>query len=112
MAESARRKRGMKTAREVTAGLWEPKPDTPHLQVTVDHLFADIWTRPGLSIRDRRLVTIGVLAVLGKGNSLELQFEAGMRRKELTAEQVNEIVLHLAHYVGWPQVSATARAAE
>ena len=35
---------------------------------TVDHLFGDVWSRPGLRVRDRRLMTIGVLAALGKAS--------------------------------------------
>ena len=44
-------------------------PDTiagPYVDVTVDHLFGAVWTREALDIRDRRMLTIGVLAALGQ----------------------------------------------
>jgi len=90
-------------------------PDTiegPYVDVTVDHLFGTIWTREALDVRDRRMVTIGVLAALGQAPLLEIQFGAALERGELTEEQVRELVLHLAHYIGWPLSTAVNAAAE
>jgi 4-carboxymuconolactone decarboxylase len=98
---------------EVYQGRVNIDPDlTPHQATTVDHVFGEIWSRPGLDIRDRRLVVIGVLGMLGKSETLETQFGAALDRGELTPEQIHEIVLQLAHYVGWPLAGAAARAAE
>jgi 4-carboxymuconolactone decarboxylase len=74
----------------------------PYVDFTVDHLFGSVWTREALDIRDRRILTIGVLAALGQVPLLEIQFRSALDRGELTAEQVREIVLHLTHYIGWP----------
>ncbi len=74
----------------------------PYVDFTVDHLFGTIWTRPELDIRDRRLMTVGVLAALGQTPLLEIQFQSALDRGELTEEQVRETVLHLTHYIGWP----------
>jgi 4-carboxymuconolactone decarboxylase len=74
----------------------------PYVDVTVDHLFGEIWTRPELEIRDRRLLTIGALAALGQPKLLEIQFQSALDRGEMTEEQVREVVLHLTHYIGWP----------
>ncbi len=74
----------------------------PYVDVTVDHLFGEIWTRPELEIRDRRLLTIGALAALGQPKLLEIQFRSALERGEMTEEQVREIVLHLTPYIGWP----------
>ena len=90
-------------------------PDTidgPYVDVTVDHLFGAIWTREALDIRDRRMLTIGVLAALGQAPLLEIQFRSALDRGELTEEQVREIVLHLAHYIGWPLSTGVNAAAE
>lgn len=77
----------------------------PYLELTVDHLFGDIWSRPELDIRQRRLLTMGVLAALGKDDLMEIQFSSALERGELTGEQLREVVVHLAHYVGWPLTS-------
>ena len=84
----------------------------PYVDVTVDHLFGAIWTREALDIRDRRMLTIGVLAALGQAPLLEIQFRSALERGELTEEQVREIVLHLAHYIGWPLSTGVNAAAE
>ena len=58
-------------------------PDTiagPYVDVTVDHLFGAIWTREALDTRDRRMLTIGVLAALGQANLLEIQFRSALER--------------------------------
>jgi 4-carboxymuconolactone decarboxylase len=79
---------------------------------TVDHLFGDIWCREELSTRDRRLMTIGVLAALGQGDLLEIQFTSALENDEFTVDQVRETAIHLAHYIGWPLATHVNAAAE
>ena len=69
---------------------------------TADHLFADIWTRPGLSDRDRRLILIGMLAGQGAADVLGIQVPAALANGELDAEALREIVVFVSHYAGWP----------
>ena len=73
---------------------------------TADHLFADIWNRPGLSIRDRRLLLIGLLAGRGANDVLSIQLPAAYRNGELDDEALRETVIFLAHYAGWPAAAA------
>jgi 4-carboxymuconolactone decarboxylase len=90
-------------------------PDTPpggYTAMMVDHLFGTIWTREALDTRDRRLLTMGVLAALGQSDLLDLQFNSALEREELTEEQVREVVIHLTHYVGWPLSTGMHQAAE
>ena len=79
---------------------------------TVDNLFGDVWCRPGLSVYERRLVTIGVLAALGRGELLDVQFQSALDKEELTVDQCREIVIHLAHYIGWPLATVVSGSAE
>ena len=104
-----KRKRGLEMMREVYG--WE-MPDLPgeFFAVTVDHLFAEIWTRPGLSLRDRRLLLLGVIAALGLEDIAAIQVKAALQNEELDAAQLREVVVFLTHYVGWPlgtKLSAT-----
>ena len=69
---------------------------------TADHLFADIWNRPGLSDRDRRLLLIGALSAVGAADVLGIQVPAAHANGELDDEALREIVIFLCHYVGWP----------
>jgi 4-carboxymuconolactone decarboxylase len=84
----------------------------PYVDFTVDHLFGTVWTRSELDIRDRRLMTIGVLAALGQPQLVEIQFQSALERRELTEEQVREVVLHLTHYIGWPLSTGVNAVAE
>ncbi|MFB4262370.1 carboxymuconolactone decarboxylase family protein [Nonomuraea sp. GTA35] len=96
-----RRRRGLEMMGQVYG--WEMR-DGPgdFFGITVDHLFAEIWSRPGLSMRDRRLLLIGVLAAKGMNDVLDIQLPAALRNRELTAGELREIAIFLTHYVGWP----------
>lgn len=69
---------------------------------TADHLFADVWSRPGLSDRDRRLLLIGMLAGTGQHDVLGIQVPAALSSGDLDAEALREIVILICHYAGWP----------
>ena len=69
---------------------------------TADHLFGDIWQRPGLSDRDRRLLLIGMLCTHGAQDVLSIQIPAAFKAGELGEDQLREIVIMVCHYGGWP----------
>ena len=93
--------KGAKTFEEVI-GFAPPAKGPDFLRITVENLFADVWAREGLSIRDRRLVTLTVLTLLGKESSIELHLRQALVKGELTRKEVEELMIHLAHYAGWP----------
>ena len=72
---------------------------------TVEHLFGDIWQRPGLTNRDRRLLLIGLVVGSGQEDVLDIQLPAALGNEELTDEQLREIVIFVAHYAGWPRAA-------
>jgi len=105
------RERGLQAMRDVYATTFgmdgeslteAPAESRPLFESTVDHLFGEIWAREGLSVRDRRLLTIGVTAAMGRADLIELQLAAALALGELDESQIGELVLHLAHYAGWP----------
>ena len=51
----------------------------PYFDLTVEHLFGAIWTRPGLSMRDKRLMTLTVVAALGNSDLAEIQANAALQ---------------------------------
>ena len=83
-----------------------------YAEMTVDHLFGTVWTSDELGVRDRRLLTIVVLAALDKTDLLDIQFNAALERGELTADQLREMVVHLTHYIGWPLSTGMNQVAE
>jgi 4-carboxymuconolactone decarboxylase len=84
----------------------------PYAAMTVEHLFGTVWTRDALGMRDRRMLTIGVLAALGKTDLLDIQFNSALDRDEFTVEQLRELVVHLTHYIGWPLSTGMNQVAE
>lgn len=100
-APSEQRRKGLDMMSKVYG--WE-MADGPgeHFAHTADHLFAEVWSRPGLSIRDRRLLLLGALAASGQIDVAEIQAGSALGNGELTPEQLDEIALFLCYYVGWP----------
>jgi len=76
------------------------------LDETVGHLFGEIWSRPHLSMRDRRLLVLGATAALGRKDLVEIQVHGALENGEFSDEELQEAALHLAFYVGWPNASA------
>jgi len=109
----SKRARGIAMMQEVYGFSVDPAVVAgPYVDFTVDHLFGEVWTRSDLGIRDRRLMTIGVLAALGQPQLVEIQFQSALDRDELTEDQVRETVVHLAHYIGWPLSTGVNEVAE
>lgn len=84
-----------------------PEEADPFTAETVDYLFAKVWSRPGLSVRDRRLLTLGVAATVGRPELIQIIANGGLVNGELTADQLGEAALHLATYTGWCKATAT-----
>lgn len=108
-ARNAHRSRGRAIWRKVMQA--DPPPVTDaYTEVTTDHLMGQIWTRPGLARRDRRLVTLTIAAIAGQDGPLRNHLRASLDSGDLSREELHEWVVHLAHYGGWP-AATTAYAA-
>lgn len=70
-------------------------------QLTDDVLFGDVWARPGLSQRDRSLVTVSALIALNRPDQLRSHLQRA-RDNGLTEAELVEAMTHLAFYTGWP----------
>jgi 4-carboxymuconolactone decarboxylase len=70
-------------------------------QLTDDVLFGDVWARPGLSQRDRSLVTVSALIALNRPDQLRSHLQRA-RDNGLTEAELIEAMTHLAFYTGWP----------
>ena len=68
----------------------------------VDTVLPDgVWSRPGLSQRDRSLITIAALCALHRPNELELHIGRGLENG-LSREEICELIMHMAVYGGFP----------
>jgi 4-carboxymuconolactone decarboxylase len=73
-------------------------------QYTDEVLFGEVWERPGLSPRDRSLVTVACLVALYRTNELPFHVKRALENG-LTRDQLIEAITHLAFYSGWPTAS-------
>jgi len=70
-------------------------------ELTDNVLFADVWERPGLSKRDRSLITVAALIALNRPEQLRAHLQRA-RENGVTRDEVVEMITHLAFYAGWP----------
>ena len=108
MSDSERRKRGEETIKDVYAGdvVVPPEGAMPFADIMLETLFAEVWTREVLSMRDRRLLLLGAIAALGEQTTFGIQAKAAIKKQELTPEQLREVAVFLVPYVGYPRGSS------
>jgi 4-carboxymuconolactone decarboxylase len=71
------------------------------VDLTEQVLFGDIWERPGLSKRDRSLITVSTLVALNRTEQLRFHLERALENG-VTKDELIELITHLAFYSGWP----------
>ncbi len=90
MGKSERWETGYETIQKVYAGeiAIPPEGNVPFLDLMLKQLFAEVWTREELSMRDRRLLVMGVIAGMGESMPWGVQVKAALKNGELTPAQV------------------------
>ena len=76
-------------------------------ELTDTVLFGDIWKRPGLSPRDRSLVTVSALVAMNRPDQLRSHLQRA-RDNGLSEGELIEAITHLAFYAGWPSAVAAS----
>ncbi len=74
-------------------------------EITDTIVFDDVWQRPGLSPRDRSLITVASLMSLYRGNELPFHLRKALENG-VTRAEIIELVTHLAFYAGWPTAAS------
>jgi 4-carboxymuconolactone decarboxylase len=107
MADSTRRERGLEKIAEVYAGdVVTPPEGYAFTDIMLEQLFAEVWSRDVLSIRDRRILLMGIIAEKGETMTFGIQAKAALKRGELTPEELRELLLMIAQYAGYPRAAA------
>jgi 4-carboxymuconolactone decarboxylase len=70
-------------------------------ELSIDHVFGALWTRPGLDRRSRSLVTLGALIALRADDELKIHFQIALRNG-LSIEEIEEVIYHMTGYAGYP----------
>lgn len=77
-------------------------------RLALENVYEPLWSRPGLGLRERSLVTLGILIGLGAEREMRSHFEAALRNG-LTPSELEEVIYHATAYAGFP-AAACARA--
>ena len=80
-------------------------------QLTADVLFGDVWERPGLSKRDRSLITVAALVALYRTDQLRGHIGRALDNG-VTKDEIGEVINHMAFYAGWPTAANAVRLAK
>jgi 4-carboxymuconolactone decarboxylase len=109
MDEQARHEAGMKIRRQVLGNAHVDRAAAHATALTADfqdlitrYAWGEIWTRPGLDVRTRRVLVLGTLVALGRFEEFRMHARAALNEGGFSAEDLKEIVLQQAIYCGVP----------
>lgn len=92
--------------REMQSKVYADIPaDDPWLQMSQEHLFAQIWSRPGLTLRDRRLIALTAAAYAGSHEGYAAHLSAALDNGDLSQDEIWEWLLQFTQYAGYPKAA-------
>lgn len=71
----------------------------------LNFVFGEVWQRPGLSVRDRRFITLACVGVDDAIIPIRSHFYSALKSRDVSLEEARELVLHFAVHSGWPKAS-------
>jgi 4-carboxymuconolactone decarboxylase len=80
-------------------------------ELSANVLFGDVWERPGLSKRDRSLITVAALVALYRTDQLRGHLNRALDNG-VTREEIGEVITHMAFYGGWPTAANAVQVAK
>lgn len=115
-SDNTRRTTGMKVRRKVLGDAHVDRaiagttPLTAEFQDLITrYAWGEIWTRPGLDVRTRRILVIGTLIALSHWEEVAMHVRAALTSGELSSDDVKEIALQQAIYCGVPAANVALR---
>jgi 4-carboxymuconolactone decarboxylase len=75
--------------------------DAPFQDLITDAAWGHVWSRPNISLRERSMITIALLATLGQDEEVAMHVRS-CRNTGATADDIREALLHVAIYAGVP----------
>lgn len=106
MSEQTRRQRGEEKIKDVYAGdVITPPEGHKFTDFMLETLFAELWTRETLSMRDKRILLLGMIAAQGEATTFKIQVKASIKRGETTPEEIRELHMFMAQYCGYPKAA-------
>jgi 4-carboxymuconolactone decarboxylase len=117
MDDTERRRAGLEARRRVLGNAHVERASTNTTDLNDDfqdlltrYAWGEIWTRPGLDERTRRILVLGTLVALGRWDEFRLHARAAIAEGGFTIEDLKEILLQQAIYCGIPAANAAFEA--
>ncbi|OHV30186.1 MULTISPECIES: carboxymuconolactone decarboxylase family protein [Pseudofrankia] len=89
-----------------------PRPETPYRHAGIlNFVFGHVWQRPGLTRRERRIITVACVAIDDSPTPLATHVGSALRSGDLTKAEMDEIVLQFSAYYGFAKGEALGDAA-
>jgi len=118
MNEEERYNQGLHTRREVLGDEHVDQAQRklnefngPFQEFITRYAWGEIWERPGLTRRERSLITLAILVSLHREPEFRMHIRAALRNG-VTVEEIRELLMHAALYCGLPAANAAIHAAE
>ena len=110
---------GMKRRREVLGDAWVDKSiktktdfNAEFLDLITRYAWDDIWNRPGLDRKTRRMLVLAMTIGMGRWEEFALHCRASLAENDLTQDQVKEVLLQSAIYCGVPSANTAFKEAK
>ncbi len=103
-----RRRRGLALYREIMQAE-HPEPDSARGAALIDFVFAEIWSRRGITRRERRLIALSCAAGADALDTVGDHCYAALKSGDLSFDELDELVLHFAVYCGWAKAQTIER---
>ncbi len=108
MATSDARRRGEELRRQIMGEAWVDNPLPPEDpmsdfgEAAIEHVWTAAWARPGLDLRSKSLCTMTLMIAQKQSEELRAHALGALRSGLFTPDELKEIVLHTAGYIGYP----------
>jgi 4-carboxymuconolactone decarboxylase len=79
-----------------------PKVNSPIGDLAMEFIFGKVWDAPGLSFRERRIVSLTCAAISGHQLPLEVHVRGALKSGDLKVDELRALAVHVAAYAGFP----------
>jgi 4-carboxymuconolactone decarboxylase len=102
----ARLQVGEQSFKDINCLPFAPTPDNPYSGAGIlNFVFGEMWLRPGLGMKERRLITVACVAVQDAPYPILSHVYAALKSRDVSFAEMDELALHFAAYYGWPKAS-------
>lgn len=97
---------GEQSFKDINCLPFAPTRDNPFQGAGIlNFVFGEMWLRPGLGMKERRLITVTCVAFQDAPYPILSHVYAALKSHDLSFDEMDELALHFAAHYGWPKAS-------